>query len=217
MSRKNDILQELTLTLEEIENELEEIINRKKEEIEKDLEKRIQQEKDKAKKKIDQIEKDLEVKKDELINYRTAFAEFENNKADIRSQKKAHLEKTIQCLRKIETLTAQGLEELRKMSELDQKLDEITHTVREKAETFKRKLEEKFGVVAEEMETQENEEIYLEQEREKLRKIRELLASTNTSNLRRAQTREKMESEEDAKESEVSEENETHPEKSEDE
>ena len=217
MSKKNDILQEPTLTLEEIENELEEIINRKKEEIEKDLEKRIQQEKDKANKKIDQIEKDLEFKKDELINYRTAYAEFENNKANIRSQKKVHLEKATQYLRKIETLTAQGLEELKKMSELDQNLDELTQTAREKAKIFKRELEEKFGVVAEETETQENEEIYLEQDREKLRKILELLGTTETPKQRRAQTRGKMENEEEAEESEISEKNEAHPEKSEDE
>jgi DNA repair exonuclease SbcCD ATPase subunit len=217
MSKNNDTLKDPTLIVEEIVNELEEVINKKKEEIEKDLEKRIQREKNKAKEKLDQIEKDLEVKKDELINYRTAFAKFENTKADIRSQKKEHLEKAIQCLRKIETLTAQGLEELGKMSELDQKLDEINHTVKEKAEIFKRELKEKFGVVAEKMETQENEETYLEQEREKLRKLRELLTSTNTSSRRRVKTRGKRESEPEAKESEVNKENETHPEESEDE
>ncbi len=217
MSKNNDTLKDPTLIVEEIVNELEEVINKKKEEIEKDLEKRIQWEKNKAKEKLDQIEKDLEAKKDELINYRTAFAEFENSKANIKSQKKEHLEKAIQCLRKIETLTAQGLEELGKMSELDQKLDEINRTVKEKAEIFKRELEEKFGVVAEKMETQENEETYLEQEREKLRKLRELLTSTNTSNRRRFKKRGKKESEPEAEESEVNKENETHPEESEDE
>lgn len=217
MPKNNDTLKDPTLIVEKIVNELEEVINKKKEEIEKDLEKRIQWEKNKAKEKFDQIEKDLKVKKDELINYRSAFAEFENSKADIKSQKKEHLEKAIQCLRKIETLTAQGLEELRKMSELDQKLDEINHTVKEKAEIFKKELEEKFGVVAEKMETQENEETYLEQEREKLRKLRELLTSTNTSNRRRVKTRGKIESEPEAEESEVNKENETPPIESEDE
>jgi type I site-specific restriction endonuclease len=207
MPKNNDTLKDPTLVVEEIVNELEEVINKKKEEIEKDLEKRIQWEKNKAKEKLDQIEKNLEVKKDELINYRTAFAEIENSKTNIKSQKKAHLEKAIQCLRKIETLTAQGLEELGKMSELDQKLDEISHAAKEKAETLKRELEEKFGVAAEKMETQENEETYLEQEREKLRKIRELLASTNTSSRRKSRTKGKIESEAEAEESE----NETHP------
>lgn len=217
MSKNNNTLQNPTLIVEEIVNELEEVINKKKEEIEKDLEKRIQREKNKAKKKLDQIEKNLKAKKDELINYRTAFAEFENSKANIKSQKNAHLEKAIQCLRKIETLTGQSLEELRKMSELDQKLDKITHAVKEKAETFKREIEKKFGAVAEKMETQDNEETYLEQEREKLRKLRELLASTNTSNPRRAKTRRKIESEAEAEESKFNKDNETHPAESEDE
>ncbi|MDH5467115.1 MAG: hypothetical protein OEY25_06830 [Candidatus Aminicenantes bacterium] len=180
MSKKNDILQELTLTIEEIEDELEEIINKKKEEIEKDLEKRIQQEKEKAKKKIDQIQEELEIKKDEIINYRTAFAEFENNKTDIKSHKKLHIEKAIQYLRKIETLTAQSLEELKKISELDQKLDEITQIVREKAEIFKKDLEEKIEAAPGETERQGNEEIELEKEREKLKKILELIGKTET-------------------------------------
>ncbi len=217
MSKDNDTRKDPTLIVEEIVNELEEAINKKKEEIEKDLEKRIQREKEKAKQKLDQIEKDLEVKKVELVNYRSEFAEFENSKANIRSEKKAHFEKAIECLRKIETLTAQSLEELRKMGELDQKFDEITHTVKEKAEAFKRELEKKFGVEVEKMETEENEETYLEKEREKLRKLRELLASTNISNRRRAKTRGKTKREAEAKQLEANKENETHPVESEDE
>ena len=178
MSKKNDILQELTLTIEKIEDELEEIINKKKEEIEKELEKRILQEKEKAKKKIDQIQEELEIKKDEIINYRTTFAELENNKTDIKGQKKLHLDKAIQYLRKIETLTAQSLEELKKISELDQKLDEIAQVAKEKAEIFKKDLQEKIEAVAGEAERQGNEEIELEQEREKLRKILELIGKT---------------------------------------
>ncbi len=180
VSKKDEIIQDLALAIEKIENELEEVINKKKEEIEIDLEKRIQQEKEKAKKKIDQIQEELEIKKDEIINYRTAFAEFENSKTDIRSQKKVHLEKAIQYLRKIETLTAQSLDELKIISELDRKLDEITQTVKEKAETFKKDLREKIEAAAEETERQGNEEIELEQEREKLRKILELIGRTET-------------------------------------
>jgi hypothetical protein len=208
MSKKNDILQEPALTLEEIENELEEIINRKKTEIEKDLEKRIQQEKDKAKKKLDQFEKDLESKKDKLVNYRAVHAEFEDNKAKIRGQKNGHLEKAIQYLKKIETLTAHALKGLKKMSELDHKLDELTQTVKEKAEIFKKDLEEKLEVEAEETEIQENEEIDLEQEREKLKKILELLGRTETPKHRKTQTTGKMENEEESDESEISDKNE---------
>ncbi len=178
MSKKNDILQELTLTIEKIEDELEEIINKKREEIEKELEKRIQQEKEKAKKKIEQIQEELEIKKDEIVNYRAKFAELENNKTDVKSQKKLHLDKAIQYLRKIETLTAQSLEELKKISELDQKLDEITQAAREKAEIFKKDLQQKIEAVAEEEQRQGDEEIELEQEREKLRKILELIGKT---------------------------------------
>jgi hypothetical protein len=217
MSKKNEILHEPSLSFEGIENELEEIINRKKEEIEKDLEQRIQQEKNKAKRKLDQIEKDLEFKKEELNNYRTAHAEFEESKANIRDQKKGYLEKAIQYLRKIEGLTAQALKGLKKMSELDQKLDELNQRVKEKADIFKRNLEDKIEVMAEVTETRENEEIDLEQEREKLRKILELLGRTDTLKKRRAPTRAKMENEGEAEESETFETNEAIPDASKDE
>ncbi len=217
MSEKNNTLKEPSFTLEGIEIELEEIINRKKEEIEKDLEKRIQQEKDKAKKKIDQIEKDLEFKKEELTDYRTAHAEFEENKANILSQKKGHLEKAIQYLRKIESLITQALDGLKKMSELDQKLEELTQTVRKKAEIFKKNLEDRIEVVAEETEIQENEEIELEHEREKLRKILELLGRTETPMQQRALIPGKNESREETGESEISETNKAVPDTSKDE
>ena len=181
MSKKNDILQELTLTIEKIEDELEEIINRKKEEIEKELDKRIQQEKEKAKKKIDQIQEELQIKKDQIVNYRITFTELENNKTDIQSQKKLHLDKAIQYLKKIETLAAQSLEEMKKISELDQKVDEITQAAKKKAEIFKKDLQQKIEAVAGDAEGQENEEIELEQEREKLRKILELIGKTEKS------------------------------------
>lgn len=232
MPKNSDNAKEPASLIAEIEKELEEVINRKKEEIEQDLQRKIQQEKDRAKNKIGQIEDELEAKKEELTNYRTELAEFENNTQNIRNQKKEHLDKAVQYLRKIETLTAQSLEELHKLSDLDQKLDEIAHTVKEKTEIFKKELEKKFKDVAEEMEAEEteaeeteaevveaeeDEELDLELEREKLRKIMELLGTERKPRHRRAKTKGKTESDNEAGKSDAGEEDEAHPEKSEDE
>lgn len=242
MPKNNDTAKEPASIIAEIEKELEDVINRKKDEIEQDLQRKIQLEKDRAKNKIGQIEHELEAKKEELINYRTELAGFENNTQNIRNQKKGHLDKAVQYLRQIETLTAQSLEELQKLTELDHKLDEIAHTVKEKAKIFKKELEKKFKDVAEEMkdeeaepeetkaeeieeeeieaeeaETEENEEFDLELEREKLRKIMELLGTENKPRRRRARKKGKTESDNEVGKSGSGEEDETHPEKSEDE
>ena len=189
MPKNNNILKDPTPIIEEIENQLEEVLNKKKEEIEKELEERIIQDKKEAKKKIDQIEKELEDEKEALIDYRTLFAEFENNRADIKNQKKEHLDKAIQFLREIETLTAQSIKEIQKVSELDQKLEEFHQAAKEKAAVLKNDLEEKFGIMAEGLEIDEDDEIDLEQERAKLKKIKELLGAEETPKPGRKQTK----------------------------
>jgi len=223
MSKNNDILTDSILYIEKIENQLDEVIQKKKKDIEKELEKRIQKEKIEAKEKIDQIKKEFEGKKEALVNYRTAFAEIENNKANIKNQKKEHLEKAIQFLKEIETLTAKSLDELKKMSDLDKKLEELNQTVKEKATTLKKDLEEEFEIEAEgpEIEEQEEmkdqEEIDLAKDREKLKKIIELLSTKDPSKPIKRQTKGRKSSEEEIEDSVISKENKHLLEESEDE
>jgi len=223
MSKNNDILTDPILYIQKIANQLDEVIQKKKKDIEKELEKRIQKEKIEAKKKIDQIEKEFEGKKEALVNYRTAFAEIENNKANIKNQKKEHLEKTIQFLKEIETLTAKSLDELKKMSELDKKLEELNQTVKEKATASKKDLEEEFESEAEDPEIEEQkemkdqEEIDLAKDQEKLKKIIELLRTKDPSKPIKKQTKGRKSSEEEIEDSVVSKENKRLVEESEDE
>ncbi len=130
-------------------------------------------------------------KKEALVDYRTTFSEYENNKTNIQSQRKRHLEKAIELIKEMENLTAQSLEELKKVSELDQKLEEIAETAKEKADTFKKDIKEGFEIERSEIEEPEKteeteeikepevikdqEEIDLVKEREKLKQIVELL------------------------------------------
>jgi len=223
MSKNNDILTDPILYIQKIANQLDEVIQKKKKDIEKELEKRIQKEKIEAKKKIDQIEKEFEGKKEALVNYRTAFAEIENNKANIKNQKKEHLEKAIQFLKEIETLTAKNLDELKKMSELDKKLEELNQTVKERETAFKKDLEEEFESEAEDPEIEEQkemkdqEEIDLAKDQEKLKKIIELLRTKDPSKPIKKQTKGRKSSEEEIEDSVVSKENKRLVEESEDE
>ena len=122
MQKNKKTLEDPVPIIEDVENQLEKIFNKKKQEIEKELEGKIQQERKEAEKKVHQIEKELEDEKKALVNYRTTLAEFENNKANTKSQIKEHIDKAVQSLTEIETLTAQTLEELKKVGELNQKL-----------------------------------------------------------------------------------------------
>lgn len=176
---KKGALKESALIIEDIEGLLEETISKKKEEIEKELEERVRQEKEEAEKRIGQIESEFAEEKQALTNYRTTIREYENNKVNLKNQLEEHLNKTVQFQKEIENLTAQTLEELKRVSELNQELKVLHKVAEETAAVLKKDLEEKFGIAAEGLKTDEHEEIglNLEQELAKLKKIKELLTS----------------------------------------
>lgn len=213
MQKNKEILKDPSPIIKDVENQLENIFNKKKQEIEEELEGKIEQEKKEAEKKVHQIEKDLKDEKEALVNYRTTLAEFENNKADTKSQIKEHIDKAVQSLTEIETLTAQTLEELKKVSELNQKLEEFHHATEEKTAILKKDLEEKFGIVAEELEIKEPEDVDLKRELAKLKKIKELLGPKESPEPATRRTREKRKAEEEIEEPEVNKEDELHVEK----
>ncbi len=213
MLKNKDIHKEPIPVIEQAEKQLEELLKKKKEEIEKELEVKIEQEKEAAKEKISQIEKEFEDEKKALINYQSALVEFENNKADIKSQIKEHLDKAVQSLTEIDTLTAQTLEELKKVNGLNKKLEEFHKAAEEKTAILKKDLEEKFGIVTEGLETKELEDVDLKQELTKLKKIKELLGPTETAEPVTKGETEKRE-EEEIEEAEDNKEDEPHDENS---
>ncbi len=213
MPKNKEILENPVPIIEDVENQLENIFNKKKQEIEDELEGKIQQERKEAEKKVHQIEKEIEDEKEALVNYRTTLAEFENNKAATKGQIKEHIDKAVQSLTEIETLTAQTLEELKIVGELNQKLEESHHATEEKTAILKKDLEEKFGIVAEDLEIKELEDVDLKRELAKLKKIKELLGPKETPEPVTGRTIEKGKTEGEIEESEVSKEDELHVEK----
>jgi hypothetical protein len=213
MQKNKELLEKPPPTIEDVENQLEEFFNKKKQAIEEELEGKIQQEKKEAEKKVHQIEMDLKDEKEALVNYRTTLAEFENNKAATKSQIKEHIDKAVQSLTEIETLTAQTLEELKKVGDLNKKLEKFHHATEEKTAILKKDLEKKFGIVAEDLEIKELEDVDLKRELAKLRKIKELLGPKVTPEPVTKRTKEKRKAEEDIEGSEVNKEDELHVEK----
>lgn len=208
MPKNKEILEDKSLIIEEVKDQLEKIFDKKKTEIEKELEGKIQQDKNEAKKKIDQIEKELEEEKEALVKYRTALTAIENNKADTKGQIKEHIAKAVQSLAEIESMTAQTLEELKKVNELSQKLEEFHQAAEEKTDILRKDLEEKFGIVTEGLETKELEDVDLKQELTRLKRIKELLSPTETTEPVTNTIKETRKVEEEIEESEVNKEDE---------
>jgi len=182
MSAKNKDKKEFASIAQDVEDQIEEFIKKKKEEIEKGLDEKIKSSKDEAKKKIGEIEKEFEKEKETLTSYRNVMAEYEAKRNDLEKQIKDHLKKAVDVQKEIERLAGATLDELKRVDEFSQKLDELHKEVEEKGGFLKKDLEEKFGIVSEVIEGYEHESIIgdLEQELTKLKKIRELLGPSGS-------------------------------------
>ena len=179
MAKKDDTPKKSSSVFEEIEEQLEQALAKRKEDLEKELEERIRKEKEEAQRKIEELDKEIHAEKGTLTDFQTLLLEFENNKTELKKQIKEHIEKAIKFQTEIETMTGQTLEELKTVSRLNQKLEELQQETGRKVSVLKKDLEEKYGIVAEVPEDEERDEteINLEHELAKLRKIKELLNS----------------------------------------
>ncbi len=179
MAKKDDTPKKSSSVFEEIEEQLEQALAKKKEDIEKELEERIRQEKEETQRRIEGLDKELKQERGALIDIQSQLDEFENQKAELKKQIREHIDKAIKLQTEIETMTGQTLEELKTVSSLNQKLEELQQETGEKVSSLKKSLEEKFGIVADVPEEKEFDEteLNLDHELAKLKKIMELLNS----------------------------------------
>jgi hypothetical protein len=209
MGKNEENRKEPSSLIEEIEEQLGEALSKKKDEIEKELEERIKREKEEAKKRLDEIEKEFAEEKQALKNYKDTIKEYEENRTKLKDEIKGHLDKAVQYQNDIESLTAKTLEELKTLGDLNQKLEELQKEAEDKAAVLKKELEERFGIVAEVIETNEVGEVDIDLDRElsKLKKIKELLTSPEAAAEEAEEVKEEAgEREEVAGEQEVAEE-----------
>ena len=109
-----------------------------------------------------------EGKEDQTMNN-----EFDNKKANLKSEIKENLDKAIEFQKEIKKLTGRTLEELEKMSELSKKIEEFYQEAGERVESLEKDLEEK--AVVPEGEKPEEEGVDFEQLLSKAKEIKELL------------------------------------------
>lgn len=177
MDDKPVTIKDSVVVIEEIESKLERMLTKRKEEIEHDLEERIRAEKAEAEKKIEAIQREIDKGRGILEDYRTVVGEYESERNALQRQIKEHFDKAVGFQTEIERMAGLTLEELRLVSDLTCKLDNLHQAAEEKVNGFRKDIEERFGIVAQLPESPEEHElkIDLEQELAKLRKIKELL------------------------------------------
>lgn len=178
MSETQESIGEADSVIQEIEQQLEKLLPRKKEDIEKALAARIQKEKEIARKKVEEVEKEFDQEREALGEFRTMAAEVEAERNTILEEVRERIKRALQFQAEVENLSRQTAEEIRRISDLHQKLESLRQRIAERAGFLKKDLRERFGIITEVPDRDEAAApgIDLDRELESLKRIKALLA-----------------------------------------
>jgi FtsZ-binding cell division protein ZapB len=177
MGQERDILKEPGQVIEEIEVQLDKLRHRKIDDIERELVARINQEKEAARRRKEEVEREFEKERGALEEYRDVVREAEKERDGLIARAREHFDKIVRLQAEIESLAKATVEEIRNVTDLQKKIEELRGKTAERAAFLKTDLRERFGIVADVFdEQQKTVAIDLDQELEKLKKIKELLA-----------------------------------------
>jgi len=177
MGQERDVLKEPTQVIQEIEGQLDKLLQRKIDDIERDLAARIGQEKEAARRRKEEVEREFLKEHDTLSEYRTSVRATEEERNGLLAEARKHFDKVVHLQAEIEGLARATVEEIKKVTEVQQRIEDLREKTAERAGFLKTDLRERFGIVADALDEEEKPlSLDLDEELEKLRRIKELLA-----------------------------------------
>ncbi|MGZ7046611.1 MAG: hypothetical protein ACXVJK_09810, partial [Candidatus Aminicenantales bacterium] len=150
---------------------------RKIDDIERDLAGRISQEKEAARKQKEDVEREFLKERDTLSDYRTTVRAAEEERNGLLLEARKHFDKVVSLQAEIEGLARATVDEIKKVTEVQQKIEDLREKTAERAGFLKTDLRDRFGIVADALDKEDKPlSLNLDEELEKLRRIKELLA-----------------------------------------
>jgi hypothetical protein len=177
MDHDPNIFRDSSQVIQEVEEQLDRILQKRYREVDSDLLERINREKETARKRKEEIEHEFEKEKTALNEYRVMVRDFEEQRAGLLNEARDRFDKVLKFQAEIETLAKSTVEEIRRVNEIQGRLEALRTKTAERAAFLKNDLRERFGIVAEVMEEEPKPlALDLDEELEKLKKIKDLLA-----------------------------------------
>ena len=178
MDHDPNIFRDSSQVIQEVEDQLERILQKKFRDVDSELVERINREKEAARKRKEEIEREFEKEKTALGEYRVMVRDFEEQRAGLLNEARDRMQKVLKFQAEIESLAKSTVDEIKRVNEIQERLEALRTKTSEKAAFLKNDLRERFGIVAEAMEEPEPKPLSLDldEELEKLRKIKDLLA-----------------------------------------
>jgi uncharacterized membrane-anchored protein YhcB (DUF1043 family) len=178
MEHDPNIFRDSSQIIHEVEEQLERILQKKFRDVDSDLLERINREKEAARKRKEEIEHEFEKEKTALGEYRGMVRDFEEERAGLLNEARDRFQKVLKFQAEIESLAKSTVDEIKRVNDIQERLEALRSRTAERAAFLKNDLRERFGIVAEVMQEEPKEplSIDLDEELEKLRKIKDLLA-----------------------------------------
>jgi len=176
MEHDPNIFRDSSQVIQEVEDQLERILQKKFRDVDSELVERINREKEAARKRKEEIEREFDKEKTALTEYRSMVREFEEQRAGLLNEARDRFQKVLKFQSEIESLAKATVEEIKRVNEIQERLEGLRTKTSERAAFLKNDLRERFGIVAEVMDEEPKPlDLDLDEELEKLRKIKELL------------------------------------------
>ena len=177
MEHDPNIFRNSSQVIQEVEDQLERILQKKFRDVDSELVERINREKEAARRRKEEIERDFDKEKTALTDYRVMVRDFEEQRAGLLNEARDRFQKVLKFQAEIENLAKSTVDEIKRVNEIQERLEGLRTKTSERAAFLKNDLKERFGIVAEVMEEEPKPlGLDLDEELEKLRKIKDLLA-----------------------------------------
>ncbi|MCU0244549.1 MAG: hypothetical protein MUE80_07360, partial [Acidobacteria bacterium] len=178
MDHDPNIFRDSSQVIQEVEDQLERILQKKFRDVDSELVERINREKEAARKRKEDIEREFDKEKTALGEYRVMVRDFEEQRAGLLNEARDRMQKVLKFQAEIESLAKSTVDEIKRVNEIQERLEALRTRTSEKAAFLKNDLRERFGIVAEVMDEPEPKPLSLDLDEElaKLRKIKDLLA-----------------------------------------
>ena len=176
MDHDPNIFRDSSQVIQEVEDQLERILQKKFRDVDSELIERINREKEAARKRKEEIERDFEKEKTSLAEYRIMVRDFEEQRAGLLNEARERFQKVLKFQAQIESLAKSTVDEIKRVNDIQERLEILRTKTSDRAAFLKNDLQERFGIVAEVLpEEPKPVSLDLDEELAKLRKIKDLL------------------------------------------
>ncbi len=177
MENDSDFVRESTRVIDEVEGQLERLLHKRFGDVDRELEERINREREAALRRKEEIEREFQKERATLSEYRTMVRDFEEERGRLLGEARERFEKVVRFQEEIESLARATVEEIKRVNEIQDRLEDLRKRTSERAAFLKNDLRERFGIVAEVVEEEPAPlDLNLDEELDKLKRIKELLA-----------------------------------------